>query len=859
MKHDMMKLIPSFLLSTTFAVLVGCGGATDTGQEEVNTTLPPVEEEDDTIVYNGPIASTDDVLQFKLNVWDNLTTDDRCGACHNEEFGQQPIFMRRDDINLAYEATLPLIDKSAPVLSRLVERAAEGHPDQDPSAADLITNMISRWANATGATANEIVLTPPTELKEVGLTRRFPASSALYGSTIYPLVTDTGSANCVFCHSEGATQPQQPFFASTNVDTAYSAARTLINLDPSNINGSRFVERMQEGHNVWADPTGAVESNSIYSASEMRAVVSAFVNDEALEPVAVDSEWLVSSASNIAEDGQVASAGGRVETDVIALYQFKQGSGTTAYDISTAGDQMNLNFDGSVDWVGSWGLRFSDGGKAAASSDDSEKLYDLIRLTGEYSIETWVIPGNVTQEESRIVTYSEGIDSRNFSLMQTLYDYELLTRTENSDANGMPLLNTPSADEVLQATLQHVVATYDPIEGRRIYVNGELIVEDADGSNAGNLNSWEDGFRFAIGGELSPGNSWTGTMRLLAIHNRVLTGEQVLTNFDAGVGQKYYLFFSVSEYVGYDDAFVVFQVEQYDDSSYLFQNPFFIILDDDNTVPSAPFNIRGMRIGINSKEASIGQAYANIDVEVSADNYDAATGVSLADPLTTPLGTVLSLEGGVAEDVFFLTFEEIGDCGANCQYDRPADEIPEVPAIVGADPQPDMGLRLFDEIFQNMSAITTVPSERIYEMYANNLRRSLPSSASATGFLASQQSTVTQLALAYCSELIGDATLRAAYFGSYGTLSNPAERDALINPLLDRMLITAGGELATSPTVADIRLSLDNVGVSDGDAATFNPEEFDGLLQSMSSNDDTSAKAIAVCTSVLASAAMLMQ
>ncbi len=31
-----------------------------------------------------------------------------------------------------------------------------------------------------------------------------------------------------------------------------------------------------------------------------------------------------------------------------------------------------------------------------------------------------------------------------------------------------------AADEDLQATLQHVVATYDPVDGRRIYVNGVL-------------------------------------------------------------------------------------------------------------------------------------------------------------------------------------------------------------------------------------------------------------------------------------------------------------------------------------------------------------------------------------------------
>ncbi len=853
MKLTMNKLVPSFALCGALALLVGCGG-TDTGQENQENTAPPVEDGDDTIVYNGPVAGTDDVLQFKLNVWDVLAADDRCGGCHNEEVAQEPLFMRRDDINLAYEATLPLVDKSAPILSRLVERADEGHNAWNPSAPDIINNLIQNWATATGASANEIVLTPPGELRVVGETAQFPLDSALFESTIYALVRDGGSANCLSCHAEDTAQRQQPFFASSNVDAAYSAARTLIDLDTAA--NSRFVQRMQESHNVWADPDGVMTPQA-YSVQEMLAAVNAFLDNggEGLVSEPLPETWLVSSASNIAEDGQVASAGGRIETDVIALYQFKQGSGSTAFDISTVEPQLNLSLSPTgVDWVGSWGLRFSDNGKAQGDTNSSTKLHDLIKLTGEYSIESWVVPGNVTQEESRIVTYSGNNESRNFALMQTLYDYEFLTRTENSDGNGMPLLNTPSADEVLQATLQHVVATYDPIEGRRVYVNGELIVEDADGANAGNLNDWDDGFVLAIGNEVDSANDWEGTMRLLAIHNRVLTDEQIMANFEAGVGQKYYLFFSVADYVGYEDAFVVFEVEQYDDSSYLFQNPFFIILDGNDTVPTTEFFISGMRIGINGKEAPIGQAFANINVAVNSTTYNVDTGISLADPLVAPTGTIIGLENGLIDDLFFLTFEEVG----GSTFDRPADDSPDVPDAVAADPQPEMGIRLFDEIFQNMSAITSVPSARVYEFYANEIRRSLPGAAAAAGFLASQQSAVTQLSLAYCTELVEDATLRGNYFGDYGDLTDQSERDALVDPLLDKMLIATGNGLTTSPDVDAVRMRLDNVGVSDGDPGTNNPEEFDGLLQIMSSNT-ANAKATAVCTSVLASAAMLMQ
>ena len=53
-------------------------------------------------------------------------------------------------------------------------------------------------------------------------------------------------------------------------------------------------------------------------------------------------------------------------------------------------------------------------------------------------------------------------------LGQTLYDYDSLVRSDVTDENGEPQVSTPSADEVLQASLQHVVMNYDPINGRRL-------------------------------------------------------------------------------------------------------------------------------------------------------------------------------------------------------------------------------------------------------------------------------------------------------------------------------------------------------------------------------------------------------
>ena len=58
---------------------------------------------------------------------------------------------------------------------------------------------------------------------------------------------------------------------------------------------------------------------------------------------------------------------------------------------------------------------------------------------------------------------------------QTLYSYDFYNRSSTTNQAGDPKLTTSDDDEDLQATLQHVVATYSAVDGRRIYVNGELV------------------------------------------------------------------------------------------------------------------------------------------------------------------------------------------------------------------------------------------------------------------------------------------------------------------------------------------------------------------------------------------------
>ena len=72
---------------------------------------------------------------------------------------------------------------------------------------------------------------------------------------------------------------------------------------------------------------------------------------------------------------------------------------------------------------------------------------------------------------------------------------------------------------------------------------------------------------------------WNGVIRLVAVHNRELTQAQIQQNFDAGVGEKFFLMFGVEHLTNINDSFVVFEAAQFDSYGYLFREPFFISLD----------------------------------------------------------------------------------------------------------------------------------------------------------------------------------------------------------------------------------------------------------------------------------------
>lgn len=784
--------------------LAGCKGG------ESTEALPNTSGGSNTVNYSGPAPATDDVLNFKRSVWDELSGQDKCGACHNAG-GQAPQFVHENDINIAYAQANTIVNLSDPSQSEMVTKVAGGHNCWTTSVTactDLLTVYISNWAGDSRGSVKTVELRAPT-IHEVNDTLTFPPSPDTFQSTIYPVLTNF----CSDCHTSNG---QTPYIASSDVEVAYEEAKSRIDLNDGidadtgewvllDEASSRLVERLRDdSHNCWTD-------DCVESALNMLAAIQNFI-DDLEDPQPIPDNFVTSKALKLTEDGLLANAGGRYEDNVIALYEFKAGDGPTAFDTSGVSPPLNLTLSGNAGWVGGWGVEFGPAfetdagdmiraGKAQGSTADSRKLHTLLTASGEYSIEAWVVPGNITQEDARIVTYSGSSTARNFTLGQDMQSYEVLHRSTTSDQND-PLV-TEANPMLLQATLQHVVVNFTPDGGREIFVNGEPS-GDVDPDAAGQLTDWDNSFALVLGNETDGESPWEGAVRMLAIHNRALTPAQISANYDVGVGQKFFLLFSVSHLVDMPDSFIVFEVSQFDSYGYLFSNPFFISLDESQSPSSIP--LKGMRVGINGREVVVGQSFANLDVTLNSSDYAAGSG----QPLSR-LGTVLALENGPETDQFFLTFEEIGG-NTDVRVEGPA---PTQPPETGSTEFSAIGLKTFDEVNASMSKVTGIPTTNpAVAQTFTTVKQQLPTVEDLEGFLSSHQMAITQMAIQYCDALVEDTDSRAAFFPGFdfsesaGTAFDDAGRDLVKTPLMEKFV---GTGLGTQPSDADIESELDDL------------------------------------------------
>ncbi|VAW94600.1 FIG00702062: hypothetical protein [hydrothermal vent metagenome] len=859
----MRKLIPGIIFAAAF-VLSACGGGADNTESASNGS--GFNGGGGASPYTGPSAQNDDIQNFRVNFWENIRGDNRCGSCHDVNGTANSDFANNSNVNSAYGIAIGLVNTNDIPNSTFVRRFSQGTghfcwESTQSACATQLELWIGNWlSGSSGSGGRSVVLTPPADENPSPATS-FNANvdpsyfSGNGGLNIHTLIT----ANCAGCHVPNSTlgPAQQPYFAVTDTQASYDSVSSvpLINLSTSAL--SRFYTRLNnDGHRCWDAGNGISCADS---AAQMLNAINYYIDQATQAPDMTELNSMVKSrAVTLLEDGIVASGGNRFEASQIALYEFKLGSGDTIIDRSGVSPAMNLTLFGSegvdYEWLGSYGVQFNTSiAKAQADTADSNKLQTMISSTGEYTIEAWVLPANVSQEDATMVAYGLNSTTRNFMLAQTLYNYEMYNRNSSAQTNpdATPLLTTDPDDEDAQSSLQHVVVTYDPTNGRRIYVNGTFR-DDVDPLAGDGLSNWATGAALVLGNDVGLDRPWAGTMRLLAVHNRALSGTQIRQNFDVGVGQKFFLMFEISEHLpqcqgpdpdpGIDDpirdpdyaplCFVYLEAAQFDNSSFLFAYPRFVTLD--NSINVDGVRIRNMRVGINGREASSGQGFASIDVTLGQPTaFDPAVGQALSD-----IGTVVALENGPSGnpvDQLFLTFEQLGAVTPTKDYTENFSTTPDPmnPVEVSA-----VNIRSFEQINATMSAMTSVDrtTARVNQNNvvqggnaANNgtytkVKQALPGSADVTTYVPSNQMAITQLSIEYCNALVdgvGNTIPRGTYFPgvTFNDTTSPnmafstqPERDLIINPLLERVFNVDGAtELTTMPSAANVRAHLNTL------------------------------------------------
>jgi hypothetical protein len=205
---------------------------------------------------------------------------------------------------------------------------------------------------------------------------------------------------------------------------------------------------------------------------------------------------------------------------------------------------------------------------------------------------------------------------------------------------------------------------------------------------------------------------------------------------------------------------------------------------------------------VNGSEARVGQTYVPLSATIGGANYTKGTG-----QLMSNTGAVVALDKGPVADEFFLTFEKIGT------HTHAVSE-PSVTAPTQSDlpASPEIGVRTFDEINATFAKLTgvSITSPTVVSTF-NNVKQQMPAVESIDAFLASHQTGIAQLSIAYCSAMVDSDSLRQAFMGAGNDInpnqpgsifggSNQPNRDKVINALANNVV----GDLQSGPTQTEV-------------------------------------------------------
>ena len=241
-----------------------------------------------------------------------------------------------------------------------------------------------------------------------------------------------------------------------------------------------------------------------------------------LTPSNIDPTLVISKALSLSH-GTVASGANRYDADTIAKYEFQTGTGYgrlrhqrhRPFRRSDHHRQRDLGRRLGHHRRRAAARRRQPPRRARSSTPSSRRPASSRSRPG--SRRRWSRPTIPTWSAIRAAT--RRATSRSARPIRTMIS---CCAAPSSDLNGMPQLQTPDAAMALQASLQHVVLTYDPVNGRQIYVNG-VNTGTADPQKGGTISNWDSTFALVLGNEVSGDAPGRALIKFVAIHSRALT------------------------------------------------------------------------------------------------------------------------------------------------------------------------------------------------------------------------------------------------------------------------------------------------------------------------------------------------
>ncbi len=329
--------------------------------------------------------------------------------------------------------------------------------------------------------------------------------------------------------------------------TVTGAAYELVAPDPLSLQvestaTAEIVADPDAGPFVFTAEASAPAFVTVETTSATTATVTAAPGADA----AGDYEVVVVAAFAAAPDVPVATttvsitvteapAPARVVSGLVALYTFDLDDGEAVVS-DEAGDGVatDLTATGGALSRGDEGLTLT---APTVLVGDGSSISAAAVASGGITLEAWATPSASQDGPARVVSLSTDTSLRNVTLAQggevgtgDGAQWTARLRSTETSVNGLPELTTPSGSAVA-GQLTHVVLVAEAGGTTTLYVDGVAV---ASAPTTGDFTNWDTSYPLVVGNELTGDRPWLGTLHLVAVYGRALSGGEVAQNHSVG-------------------------------------------------------------------------------------------------------------------------------------------------------------------------------------------------------------------------------------------------------------------------------------------------------------------------------------